>query len=77
MVVRATNYQLIVGKLYKLGLDIILRICVLDYERQDILWECYNGVVGGHVGGNNTMHKFLQDRLWWVTLFKDAKAYDR
>jgi hypothetical protein len=50
LVVRATDYQLIVGQLYKLGLDNILRHCVLDHERPDILWECHSGVVGGHVG---------------------------
>jgi transposase InsO family protein len=31
--------------------------------------------VGGHVGGNATMHKVLQDGLWWAMLFKDAKEY--
>ena len=55
MVVRATDYQLIAGQLYKLGLDGILRRCVLDHERQDILWECHNGVAGGHVGGKATV----------------------
>jgi hypothetical protein len=54
MVVREEDYQLIVGKLYKLGLDSILWRCVLDHERQYILWECHNGVVGGHVGGKAT-----------------------
>jgi hypothetical protein len=37
MVVRVADSQLIVGKLYRLGLDNILRRCVLDHERQDIL----------------------------------------
>jgi hypothetical protein len=60
MVVHATDYQLIAGQLYKLGLDNILRRCVLNHERQDILWECHNGVVGGHVGGKATAQKVLQ-----------------
>jgi hypothetical protein len=77
MVVRAVDYEFIEGKLYKLGLDNILRRCVLDQERQYILWECHNGVAGGHVGGNATTQKFLQDGLWWATLFKYAKAYAR
>jgi hypothetical protein len=77
MVVRATDYQLISGQLYKLGLDNILRRCVLNHERQDILWECHSGVVGGHVGGKATAQKVLQDGLWWATLFKDAKEYAR
>jgi hypothetical protein len=77
MVVRATDYQLIVGQLYKLGLDNILRRCVLNHERQDIPWEFHNGVVGGHVGGKATAYKVLQARLWWDTLFKYAKEYAR
>jgi transposase InsO family protein len=68
---------LIAGQLYKLGLDSILRRCVLDHERQDILWECHNGVAGGHVGGKATAQKVLQAGLWWETLFKDAKVYAR
>jgi hypothetical protein len=75
MVVQAMDYQYIVGKLYKLGLDRILRRCVLDHERQDILWECHSGVAGGHVGGKATTQKILQDGLWWDTLFKDVKEY--
>ena len=77
MFFRAMDYQLIAGKLYKLGLDSILRRCVLDHERHDTLWECHNRVVGGHVGGKSTAQKVLQDGLWCETLFKDAKVYDR
>jgi hypothetical protein len=72
MVVRATDYQLIAGQLCKLGLDNIL-----DPERHDILWECHNGIAGGHVGGKEMTQKVLQAGLWWATLFKDAKAYSR
>jgi hypothetical protein len=75
MVVRAVDYQLIIGKLYKLGLDSLLRRCFLDHEKKDILWECHNGVVGGHVGGKATAEKILQVGLWWAMLFKDAKVY--
>jgi hypothetical protein len=77
MVVRVADCQLIAGQLYKLGLDIILRRCVLDHERQEILWECHNGVARVHVGGKATAQKVLQARLWWATLFKDAKGYAR
>jgi hypothetical protein len=66
---------LIVGQLYKLGLDNILIRCVLDHERLDILWECHSGVVGGQVGGKETTQKILQVGLWWPTVFKDAKHY--
>jgi len=75
MVFCAANYQLNVGKLYKLGLNNILRRCVLDHERKDILWECHGGVVGGHVGAKDTAQNVLQVRLWWAMLFNDAKEY--
>jgi hypothetical protein len=74
MVVRAADYQLITGQLCKLGLDSILRRCVLDHKRRDILWECHNKVAGGHIGGKATVQKFLQAGLWWEMLFKDAKV---
>lgn len=59
----ATDYQLIAGQLYKLGLDNILRLCALDHERPDILWECHSGVAGGHVSGKATARKILQAEL--------------
>jgi hypothetical protein len=77
MVVRTADYQLIVGQLYKLGLDNILKRYALNHERQDILWEFHSGVARGHVGGNATAKKVLQDGLWWATLFKDDKEYAR
>jgi hypothetical protein len=74
LVVCATDYQLIVGQLYKLGLDNILWCCVLDHERPNILWECQSGVAGGHVGGKETSGRYYKQGyggLW----FKYAKEY--
>lgn len=58
-----------------MGLDQILRCCILDHECEGILWECHVGISGGHVGGKATAWKVLQVGLWWRTLFKDAKEY--
>jgi len=77
MVDRAIDYQLITRQLYKLGLESILRRCILDHERKDILWECHSGIEGGYVGGKAMAHKILLVGLWWATLFKDEKAYAR
>jgi hypothetical protein len=54
MVVRATDYQLIAGHLYKLGIDNILRRCVLEHERPMVLLEAHEGIVGGHYAGKDT-----------------------
>ena len=39
LVVKASNFQLITGKLYKLGPDEILRQCILPHEQGSILAE--------------------------------------
>jgi hypothetical protein len=66
--VHATDYQPIVSQLYRLELDNILWCYVLYHERTDILWECHNGVAGGHIGGNDTAGKILQLGLQWPTV---------
>ena len=48
LVVKATNFTIIVGQLYKLGPDDILRRYVLNHERPLILLEAHASIVGGH-----------------------------
>jgi hypothetical protein len=64
MVVRDENYQLIVGHLYKLGVDNILRRCVMKHEHPIILAEAHEGIVGGHYVGKDTAQNTLQVGLW-------------
>jgi hypothetical protein len=59
--------------LYKLGIDGILRRCVLEHERRMILSEAHIGIMGGHYAGKATTHKVLRAGIWWPTLHKDAK----
>jgi len=73
LVVKEMDYQLIVGKLYKLGIDGILRWCVLEHERNMILVESYDGVAGGNYEGKVTMKNILCARIWWPTLHKETK----
>jgi hypothetical protein len=54
MVVRAANYQLIAGHLYKMDADSIMRRCVLENERPRILKEVHEGIYGGHYVGKYT-----------------------
>jgi hypothetical protein len=44
MVVIFTDYQIIAGHLYNMGVDIILRRCVLEHERPRILVEVHEGI---------------------------------
>ena len=59
---KATPYSLINGFLYKMGLDDILRRCVLEHERDNIMHEAHYGPVGGHFQANtsakmSTLHR--------------------
>lgn len=64
LVTKSTNYQLIAGKLSKLGEDGILRRCILEHEQQELLREAHEGMAGGHYVEKPTMHKVLHARLW-------------
>jgi hypothetical protein len=74
-VVRVADYQLIVGHLYKIGAENILKRCVMENERYIILAEEHEGIVGGNYAGKDTAHKILCIGLWWPTVQKDAKEY--
>jgi hypothetical protein len=75
LVLRAIDYQLIARNLYKMGTENILRICVLEHERPEILVEAHEGIVGGHYAGKATAHKILDVGLWWSTIHIYAKDY--
>jgi hypothetical protein len=74
-VVRVADYQLIVGHLYKLGVDNILRRCFMEHELPIILAEAHEGIIGRHYESNATSQKILRTRLWWPTVSNDAKEY--
>ena len=72
MVVKASDFQLIAGQLYKLGPDEILRRCILPHEQGPILEEAHARIAGGHYGGWDTAWKVLHAGIWWPTLHNDA-----
>ena len=53
-------YSLINGFLYKMGLDDILRRCVLEHERDNIMHEAHYGPTGGHLQVDATAKKIQQ-----------------
>jgi hypothetical protein len=75
MVVRAIDYQLIVGHLYNIRTNNILRRCVLEHERPRILAEAHEGIAGGHYAGKTTTQKVFHAGLWWPTIHTYAKEY--
>jgi hypothetical protein len=75
LVVRVADFSLIVGQLYKMGPDEILRRCVMEAEIPLILAEAHEGITGGHYARKENAQKVLRVGLWWPTLHKDVKDY--
>ena len=57
---KAAPYTLINGFLYRLGVDDILRRCVLDHEKVDIMEEAHSGSAGGHFQAD---HKRVRSQM--------------
>ena len=58
-----------------MGLDDILKRCLLEHERDNIMHESYYGPTGGHFQVDTIAKKIQQSGLWWLTLHKDGKNF--
>ena len=77
LVVKAADFTLITGQLYKLGSDEVLSRCMMPHKKKAIIREAHSGAAGGHFVGNPTTQKILTAGLWWPTLHKDTKEFCR
>ena len=75
LAMKAAPYTLTNGFLYKMGLDEVLRQCVLEQERENIMHEAHYGLVGGHFHSDTTTKKIQKSGLWWPTLHKDCRKF--
>ena len=66
LAMKAAPYSLINGFLYKMGLDEVLRWCVLEHEQENIMYEAHHGPAGGHFQSDTTAKKIQQLGLWWT-----------
>ena len=72
---RAIPFQVIQGKLYRLGKDSRLRQVISDSQARMILQELHKGNAGGHFSQDITVRKVLDAGYWWPTLYKDTYQY--
>ena len=77
LVFKETDFTLIAGQLYKLGLDEVLHRCIMPHEKEAIIREAHSGTTGGHFAGKPTAQKILAAALWWPTLHKDTREFCR
>ena len=62
-------------RLFHLGYDWIIRRCILDEEKGDILAMCHSSTCGGHFVARKTVDKILQSGFYYPTIFKDAHHF--
>ena len=60
-----------------MGLNEIIRRCVLKHEQPMILNEAHAGVKIGHYAGKHTVEKIIQEGLWCPTLHMNDQDYCR
>ena len=72
LALRSHTFMMIVGQLYMMGIDQVMRRCVRPHEQEAVLREAHQGVSGGHFSGDITSQKIFQVGLWWPTVIKDA-----
>ena len=51
LVVKAADFTLIAGHLYKLGPDEVLCRCIMPHKKEAIIRKSHSGTVGGHFAG--------------------------
>jgi hypothetical protein len=64
LVDKETYHQLIAESLYNLGVDGILRRCVLEHEINMVISETHEGVAVGHYAGKEKTQNIMCTGLW-------------
>ena len=61
--------------LFKQCADQVIRRCVPEEEKEDIMFHCHSSPVGGHFGVARTAAKILESGFYWPTLHRDCHEF--
>jgi hypothetical protein len=75
--VNNSHFLIISDKLYRRGIDGILRRCVDYTEFPSILEACHDSACGGHFSGHLIAQKVLRTGYFWPTLFADVEDHTK
>ncbi len=70
--VNSRHFAIVGNRLYRRGVDGLLRRCVVEEEVPKILEACHDSACGGHFAGKLTAQKALRAGYFWPTMFQDA-----
>ena len=69
------RYTLILGRLYYLGKDKVLRLCLDPEDFDSVIQEAHVTIGGSHADSHQTENRILCNGYWWPTLTKDTAEY--
>jgi hypothetical protein len=75
--VNSSHFLIISNKLYRRGIDGILRWCVDYTEVPSILEAYHDSAFGGHFSSRLTAQKALRAGYFWPTMFADAEDHTK
>ena len=69
------RYTLISSRLYCLGKDKVLRLCLDPKDFHSVILQAHVTIGESHVDLNQTKNRILFNGYWWPTLTKDIADY--
>ena len=72
---RSKSYVLISKRMYKLGQDGILRLCISPDEYEIVMTNAHISTGNQHVHGHKLAQRVLLDGMWWPTIHLDVEEY--
>ena len=69
------RYTLILRRLYRLGKDNVLRLCLDPEDINSVIFEAHVTIEGSHAYRGQTKNCILCNGYWWPTLTRDVADY--
>ena len=73
--VNSKHFAIIAHRLYRRGVDGVLRRCIADEEISLVLEASHDSLCGGHFAGRLTAQKALRSGYFWPSMFADAHTH--
>ena len=68
LIQKAASFVMLAGRMYHLGRDGILRLCIEDQEKEHYLVAAHIAVGGIHMAADHTIRRLLWAGVWWPTM---------
>ena len=71
------SYTLISGRLYRLGEDNVLRMCMEPEDADEMIAEAHITIGGFHASRDRTESRIRCNGFWWPSISRDVARYIR